>query len=163
CWADADMLPLGRIGIRAERGVDRQSLLTHDEQITLMTLWAMSRSPLMFGGDLPSNDDFTLKLLTNAEVLAVNQASYDNAELWRDGDRVTWRAQSTQSDDVYLALFNLSEDAETQLAVDFSALGSRSSYEVHDLWSGDNLGVIHGSLRQAVPAHGAKLYGLRPS
>ncbi len=57
CWADADMLPLGRIGIRAERGADRQSLFTRDEQVTLMTLWSISRSPLMFGGDLPSNDD----------------------------------------------------------------------------------------------------------
>ena len=78
CWADADMLPLGHIGIRAERGDDRQSLLTRAEQITLMTLWAICRSPLMFGGDLPSSDDFTLQLLTNDEVLQVNQASWDN-------------------------------------------------------------------------------------
>ena len=68
------MLPLGHIGIRAERGVDRQSLLTRAEQITLMTLWAISRSPLMFGGDLPSSDSFTLQLLTNDEVLQVNQS-----------------------------------------------------------------------------------------
>ena len=54
------MLPLGRIGIRAERGIDRQSLFTHDEQITLMTLWSIFRAPLMFGGDLPTSDDFTL-------------------------------------------------------------------------------------------------------
>jgi len=55
-WPDADMLPLGRIGIRAERGDDRASLFTHDEQQTVMTLWSIFRSPLMFGGDLPSND-----------------------------------------------------------------------------------------------------------
>ena len=49
-WPDADMLPLGRISIRGGRGPDRKSLLTPDEQKMLMTLWAMCRSPLMFGG-----------------------------------------------------------------------------------------------------------------
>ena len=72
-WPDGDMLPLGHIGIRAERGEPRMSLLTHDEQRTLMTLWSIARSPLMFGGHLPDNDEFTLNLITNGEVLAVNQ------------------------------------------------------------------------------------------
>ena len=72
------MLPLGRIAIRGERGEDRRSLLTKDEQVTLMSLWAIFRSPLMMGGDLPSNDAFTLGLLTNPEVLAVNQRSTGN-------------------------------------------------------------------------------------
>ena len=72
-WPDADMLPLGRIGIRAERGDDRMSRFTHDEQRTLMSLWSIAQSPLMFGGDLPGNDDFTLSLITNDEVLAVDQ------------------------------------------------------------------------------------------
>ncbi|MBI1782633.1 MAG: glycoside hydrolase family 27 protein, partial [Sphingobacteriales bacterium] len=52
-WPDGDMLPLGHIGIRAERGANRMSHFTKDEQITLMTLWCIFRSPLMFGGDLP--------------------------------------------------------------------------------------------------------------
>src|SRR5262249_14898348 len=47
-WPDADMLPLGRIGIRAERGDDRRTRFTRDEQRMLMTLWCMARSPLMF-------------------------------------------------------------------------------------------------------------------
>ena len=72
-WPDGDMLPLGHIGIRAERGDPRMSLLTKDEQRTLMTLWSVARSPLMFGGHLPDNDEFTLGLITNDEVLAVNQ------------------------------------------------------------------------------------------
>ena len=52
-WPDADMLPLGRIAIRGEVGTDRLSKFTHDEQRTLMTLWCIARSPLIFGGDLP--------------------------------------------------------------------------------------------------------------
>jgi hypothetical protein len=62
-WPDADMLPLGHIGIRAERGDDRETQLTADEQRTLMTLWTIARQPLMFGGDLPSSDDATLALI----------------------------------------------------------------------------------------------------
>jgi hypothetical protein len=81
-WPDGDTLPLGHIGIRAERGDPRMSLLTHDEQLTLMTLWSIARSPLMFGGHLPENDDFTLSLLTNDEVLAVNQNAQIGRQLW---------------------------------------------------------------------------------
>ncbi len=162
CWADADMLPLGRIGIRAERGIDRQSLFTRDEQVTLMTLWSICRSPLMFGGDLPSNDDFTLNLLTNADVLKLNQASEANAQLWRHGDLVTWTARSSDSDDRYLALFNLS-DADATLEVDLALLGAATSYDVRDLWAQRDVGSIAGVLRQSVPPHGAKLYRLHAS
>ena len=52
-WPDGDMLPLGHIGIRAERGEPRDSRLTQAERVTLMTLWVIARSPLMIGGDLP--------------------------------------------------------------------------------------------------------------
>ena len=61
-WPDADMLPLGRIGIRAERGDDRPTRFTQDEQRTMVTLWSIARSPLMLGGDLPSNDAYTESL-----------------------------------------------------------------------------------------------------
>jgi alpha-galactosidase len=56
---DANMLPLGHIGLRAERGDDRLSLLSHDEQTSLMTLLCIFRSPLMMGGDLTTLDPFT--------------------------------------------------------------------------------------------------------
>jgi alpha-galactosidase len=59
------MLPLGRIGIRAERGNDGVSSLTHDERRTMITMWAIARSPLMFGGDLATLDPFTRGLLSS--------------------------------------------------------------------------------------------------
>jgi len=105
-WPDADMLPLGRLGIRAERGDDRMTRFTRDEQRTLMTLWSIFRSPLMFGGDLPSNDAFTLSLLTNKAVLNVNQHSTNGRQLWRRGDLVAWTADDPATGDKYLALFN---------------------------------------------------------
>jgi hypothetical protein len=71
-WPDADMIPLGSIGQRSVGG-SRMTRLTKDEQITMMSLWVLAPSPLMLGMNLPQNDQWTLSLLTNDEVLAVNQ------------------------------------------------------------------------------------------
>ena len=104
-WPDGDMLPLGRIGIRAERGNNRMSLLTRDEQTTLMSLFLICRSPLMFGGHLPDNDPFTLNLITNPEALAVLQKSKNNRVLFNEGDKIAWIADDLHSDARYVALF----------------------------------------------------------
>jgi hypothetical protein len=164
-WPDADMLPLGHIGIRAERGIDRQSLLTPDEQITLMTLWAMFRSPLMFGGDLPSSDPFTLGLLTNEAVLRINQASQHNHELLRQGDYIVWVADDSTSSDKYLAIFNIGEDEMASIAIDWLLLDDRPSgdtaYEIHDLWDQTEPVIVKNRFQQQVKPHGAKLYRMR--
>ena len=108
-WPDGDMLPLGHLGIRAERGDDRNSLFTRDEQYTLMTLWTIFRSPLFFGGDLPSLDTFTQSLITNKEVLDVLQKSIHNQELFHTDDTVAWVADDPETGDKYLALFNIAD------------------------------------------------------
>ncbi|USN99533.1 MAG: NPCBM/NEW2 domain-containing protein [Phycisphaeraceae bacterium] len=110
-WPDNDMLPLGHLGIRAHVGGDRMSNLTHDEQRTLMTLWFMSRSPLMFGGDMPTNDAFTLSLMNNPEALAVNQASSNNRQVFRVNDKVAWAADAPDGG-TYLGVFNLDDSSE---------------------------------------------------
>ncbi|MFT3830147.1 MAG: glycoside hydrolase family 27 protein [Opitutaceae bacterium] len=100
-WPDADMLPLGTLvlGTRGTR-------FTPDEQFTLMTLWSIARSPLMHGGDLTKTDPFTLSLLTNDEVLAVNQHSADNRPLFDRAGLIAWTAKDPKTGDTYLALFN---------------------------------------------------------
>ena len=104
-WPDGDMLPLGRIGIRAERGNDRMSMFTKDEQYTLMSLFLICRSPLMFGGNLPDNDKFTLNLITNEEALAVLQKSQNNKLLFDEGKKIAWTADDLNSNAKYVALF----------------------------------------------------------
>ena len=108
-YPDGDMLPLGKIGLRAERGEARWSGFTKDEKYTLMTLFAIFRSPLMFGGDLPSNDEFTLSLITNKDVLNVNQHSINGKQLFRENDLIAWTADDPKTGDKYLALFNASD------------------------------------------------------
>jgi alpha-galactosidase len=158
-WADADMLPLGRIAIRGERGNDRMSLLTKDEQVTLMTLWAIFRSPLMMGGDLPSNDEFTLKLLTNKEVLGVNQHSAKNRELFARGTQIAWVAEVPGSRDKYLALFNLSDDATpVEIKIGCKELEFAGRCRVRDLWAGRSLGGPLEEIVSSVNRHGAQLY-----
>ena len=119
-WPDVDMLPLGRLGIRAERGDDRQTRFTPDEQRTLLTLWSIFRSPLMFGGDLPSTDAATLALLTNPRVLAVNRASTHGRQLFRRGDLVGWTADDPATGDKFLAVFN-AQDKELAPAAEAAA------------------------------------------
>ena len=166
-WPDCDMLPLGRIGIRSERGSDRQSGLTHDEQITMMTLWSIFRSPLMFGGDLPSNDEFTLSLLTNDEVLTVDQKSTDGHELFNKDGLIAWTAAIPGSKDKYVALFNTrnlpeSADKTQSVQVTFQEIGLGSRCAVRDLWTHKDLGESSDTFAAAIPYHGAGLYRISP-
>jgi len=105
-WPDADMLPLGHIAIRGERGVDRQTNFTQDEQYTLMTLWSIFKSPLMFGGHLPDNSAFTKALITNSEVLAMHKTAVNNKQWYNANDQIAWTADDPNNGDKFLALFN---------------------------------------------------------
>jgi alpha-galactosidase len=162
-WPDADMLPLGHIGIRAERGVDRASLLTHDEQRTVMTLWCMARSPLMFGGDLPTSDAATIDLLTNDDVLRVLNASTGNRQVLRDEDLVIWTAKATDQPGNYVAIFHTG-DAPASYDVPLSSAGCDGATAVHDLWSKDPkashrvaIDLARQLISATLPAHGSVL------
>jgi hypothetical protein len=158
-YPDADMLPLGRIGIRAERGEPRWSRFTKDEQYTLMTLFAIFRSPLMFGGDLSSNDEFTLSLITNEAVINVNQHSINGKQLFRENDLIAWTADDPATGDKYLALFNASDrPGEASISVRFEQMGLRGSHTVTDLWTGDKLGRLRDVFSTYISPHGAGLY-----
>jgi len=158
-WPDGDMLPLGHIGIRAERGVDRMTNFTKDEQITLMSLFAVFRSPLMFGGNLPDCDTFTLSLITNKDVLYVNQFSKNGKQLFRENDLIAWTADDPETGDKFLALFNLQDSSEnSEIQVKFDQLGLTGTHSVKDLWSGKSLGEFTGTFSNSVNKHGAGLF-----
>ncbi|MFS2217405.1 glycoside hydrolase family 27 protein [Telluria sp. Tellsp104] len=155
-WPDADMLPLGRLALGA-----RDTKFTPDEQQTLMSLWSIARSPLIMGGDLRHLDAKTLALLTNPEVLAVNQRSRDNHPHRADAGTRIWSARSADKRNLqYLALFNTS-DAPTEIVFDLSRLdlGNRS-VAVRDLWARRDQPSVRGALRITLAPHASTFVGL---
>lgn len=106
-WPDADMLPVG--ALRQCDSQDGWTRLTHAEQRTMMTLWAMMRSPLMIGAELTKNDDFTLSLLTNADVLALLSGSRGGRPVYRTQEECVWLASRADGRGHYAALFNLGD------------------------------------------------------
>ena len=157
-WPDADMLPLGRIGIRAERGDNRMTRFTRDEQQTVMSLWSIAQSPLMFGGDLPSNDAFTLSLLTNDEVLGVDQHGMHGGSFAEGGDSIVWTADGGHAGEKYLAVFNVGDREPISIRVDWAALKLPERCRLRDLWAHKDLGALAGGHTFQVKAHASGLY-----
>ncbi|MGD0518754.1 MAG: glycoside hydrolase family 27 protein [Thermoguttaceae bacterium] len=158
-WPDADMLPLGIVG------QGRKTKLTKDEQYTLMTLWSIARSPLIFGGDMTKMDDFTLSLITNPEVIAVDQQSAANRQLFSRDGLVAWIADAPNSPDKYLALFNTRDKpagqdaaAGVKVPVKLAELGLSGPCRIRDLWNKADLGRFDEEFAPEINWHGAGLY-----
>ncbi|MDY6948639.1 MAG: glycoside hydrolase family 27 protein [Pseudomonadota bacterium] len=156
-WPDADMLPLGRLQMGK-----RDCRFTPDEQRTLMTLWSIARSPLIMGGDLRHLDAATLALLTNREVLAVNQASRDNQPLHLIERVRTWTARADAGEARYLAMFNIADKGTRQVDFDLSRLGLEA-VKVRDLWAQRDLGTSRQRVSATLAPHACLLYSLTPA
>jgi len=156
-WADADMLPIGHLGPQPGEGPVRESMFTRDEARTLVTFWAIFRSPLMIGANLPASDAFTLSLLTNPEVIAVDQHSRGNRPVLETDRIIVWTAHREDGAGDYLALVNLGEEPQA-MAYEWKDFGlAGKNYRVRDLWRRKNLGKA-GKLTVTLPAHGASLF-----
>ena len=165
-WPDADMLPLGSLRPAAGWGEPRETRLTHDEQKTMLTLWAIFRSPLIMGGNLLLCDSWTKSLLTNAEVISVDQHSTNNRPVITTNDVVVWTARPQSGNDgsnyTYVAVFNLSEKAQ-RVNYGWKELGlSRQIYRLRDLWTHKNMGSARGITVFLAP-HAAALYRVSPT
>jgi alpha-galactosidase len=160
-WPDADMLPFGRLGPAPGWGEPRDTRLSHDEQRMLMTLWVIFPSPLMVGGDLSAADAWTLSLLTNPEVITVDQHSSGNHAVINTDKTVVWLAQSVLENAQYLAVFNRSESS-TVVRYEWKDLGlAGKTYKLRDLWEHKDLGPA-SALTATLPTHGSLLYRLSP-
>jgi hypothetical protein len=158
-WPDADMLPIGYLGPAPGWGKARETRMTHDEQRTLLTLWTIFRSPLMIGANLPKNDAWTTSLLTNPEVIAVDQHSNENRPVISTSTVVVWTARPDAGDDRYLAVFNLDEH-EQKLHYDWKDLElTGPKFQLRDLWERKNLGTAT-SLSVTLAPHACALYRL---
>jgi hypothetical protein len=159
-WPDADMLPEGWLGPHPGMGEPRQSRLTRDEQQSEFTLWAITRSPLILGANLTKLDDFTWSLMTNKEVLEINQkaweskpvkdlpAGFENVRVWEASE------EAFVDPPEFVALFNLDDKPVTlhfmwkQICQMCASDGARNLYDGRQLKASDPVKVTlsaHGS------------------
>lgn len=151
-WPDCDMLPIGRLCMCDHGKKGRWTNFTQDEQITLMTLWSIFKSPLMIGAEMRLNDEFTLSLLTNSELIKMLKTSYDGKQIVRnenDGKgEIIWQAKGEKC--IYIALFN-TDDKKRKI---FHPL---LNGKIRDLWAHEDIDCDGKAL---VNPHGARLFSL---
>ena len=164
-WPDADMLPLGSF-LNPPVGTARTSQLTDDQQRTVMTFWSIMRSPLIMGGDLPSlaSDPWTTSLLTNSNILAVDQSSTNNHQVSNSNNQIVWAANAANSTGTYAALFNTGSSS-TSISTTFGALGltAGATYDVWDEWKNIDLGNWNGGFSATIASDGAGMFKILPA
>ncbi len=155
-WNDPDMLVVGYVGW----GQPHPTHLTADEQYTHITLWSLLAAPLLLGCDLEKLDDFTLGLLTNDEVLAINQDALGKQAVWvsKEGDLRVY-AKNLEDGSKAVGLFNLGESTAS-VTVKWSELKLSGKQSVRDLWRQKELGRFVEEFHLPVAPHGAELIKL---
>jgi hypothetical protein len=171
-WPDADMLPIGELRPSPGWGEPRHTRFTPDEQKTLITLWSITQSPLILGANLTMLDNATLQLLTNRDVLAIDQHAIERGkpvDAFRTGDLRVWRAEVKPAmhgqSGLRVALFNLS-DEPMQFDRTRRELGlERENYRLLDVWTRKFVTAPadpQGHVRLTIPPHGCALLELIP-
>lgn len=159
-WPDADMLPIGPILQDYDKSI--RTKFTENEQITMLTLWSIFRSPLIIGGEMTGFDEFTMSLLTNEGIIKMHRNSRHSHQVWRreiNGcEFILWTAASAEGGQ-YIAVFNAGEtDAEAEIAL--TDLEIYEPVSADELWSGEKLsGVTSIKVRPGV--HSAKAFYLK--
>ncbi len=161
-WPDCDMLPLGRIQLteKLPEYRARYTRFTRDEQITMMTLWGIFRSPLMMGGEMRDNDEVTLSLLQNRELIDMLKNSSGAKQFSRnevDGKgEIIWVSKGEGCK--YVAFFN-TDDEVREIGFDISDIAIEGcEYSVWDMWAHKEFAVTTGEFSADVNSHGARLF-----
>jgi MYXO-CTERM domain-containing protein len=167
-WPDADMLPLGFLGPRCPVHASGPTALNHNQQVSVMSLWGILPSPLVFGGNVPdlatdATGPWTVALLTNGEVLAVNQdaAGTHATRISQAGTTEVW-ARDLSGGRKAVALFN-NGTQDAVVSVTFAQLGVSGVPAVRDLWHRADVTGMTSGLSVTVPFDGALMYVLSPT
>ena len=156
-WPDADMLPIGPI--LQDYDAANRTKFTENEQITMLTLWSIFRSPLMIGGEMTGFDKFTMSLLTNEEILKMHKNARHSHQVWRreinGSEYILWTAANAGGGG-YFALFNAGEKDGT-VKLDLADLEAADKLDCTELWSGEKA-VFDGFAETSVPSHGVKAF-----
>lgn len=159
-WPDCDMMQIGKLSKRGPVGPERYSRFTKDELYTHMSFWCLYRSPLTLGGNLPENRKLENNLITNEEVLAVDQNGQNPEQLYKNDSSMVWVSHIPESKDIYVGLFNIADNAH-KVNIDFSQLGINGKVIVRDLWQRTDLGSFRHTYTRMINAHGCALLRLR--
>ncbi|MFI9776081.1 alpha-galactosidase D [Streptomyces sp. NPDC051956] len=152
-WNDLDSLDVGN---------GEMDGLTKAERQSYASLWAIAKSPLYTGDDLTKLDSYGVSLLTNREVIALNQGSTPPARPVTPSDpQQVWAAKNANGS-YTVALFNLS-DAPASVTADWTSLGFTGRADVRDLWNRKNLGTYKNKVTRDLPAHGSRLFTVTPN
>ncbi|MCI7232303.1 MAG: glycoside hydrolase family 27 protein [Oscillospiraceae bacterium] len=156
-WPDADMLPIGPI--LQDYDAANRTKFTENEQITMLTLWSIFRSPLMIGGEMTGFDEFTMSLLTNEEILKMHKNARHSHQVWRreinGSEYILWTAANAEGGG-YFALFNAGE-CDGTVKLDLADLEAADKLDCTELWSGERA-VFDKIADITVPFHGVKAY-----
>lgn len=156
-WPDADMLPIGPI--LQDYDTNNRTKFTENEQITMMTLWSIFRSPLMIGGEMTGFDEFTMSLITNAEILAMHCNARNAHQVWRreigGNEYILWTASSAEGGR-YLAVFNAGEK-DALLEIPLAEAEIYDKVTAKELWSGEEVSDVD-TINVNISSHGAKAY-----
>lgn len=156
-WPDADMLPIGPI--LQDYDAANRTKFTENEQITMLTLWSIFRSPLMIGGEMTGFDEFTMSLLTNEEILKMHKNARHSHQVWRreinGSEYILWTAANAEGGG-YFALFNAGEKNGT-VKLDLADLEAADKLDCTELWSGEKT-VFDKIADITVPPHGVKAF-----
>ncbi len=153
-WNDPDMLIVGELGWGENLHPTR---LNPDEQYTHISLWCLLSAPLLIGCDMSKLDDFTLNLLTNDEVLALDQdpSGKQAQPLIKNKDYQVW-VKELEDGNKAIGIFNLS-DEHKKITINWNELGLPDQCKLRDLWRQKNLGSFRGSFTGKVVPHGVLL------
>jgi hypothetical protein len=157
-WPDGDMIPFGRLCQRnCDVQPDHWTRFTRDEQLTLLSLWSLAPSPLMLGMNLPDNDDWTTAILSNPEVLAVNQDALGQParRMTADGSPAEMWVRKLSDGSLAVGFFNRREET-AEVNYRWHYLGFASAPQVRDLWLRQDLGRQTNFTAQ-LPPHGSLL------
>jgi alpha-galactosidase len=130
------------------KGFHRRSEFTKDQMYTFITLRALAASPLMMGGDLPTLDDFSLKLITDQDMIACNQNGVMGHLVYEKNGIEIWNTPKKNSEDGWIGIFNRTPEINAiTLKVEDLGLGATQSYELENIWKESKVSGLDFSIQ----------------
>ncbi len=176
-WNDPDYILIGWVGSAFKMGEGLKTTLTPSEQYFYMSMWSLMAAPLIFSGDMAKLDPFTLNILCNHEVIAVNQDILGKqGRIIRESNGKMIMVKDLSDGTLAVGIFHISEDSNepasyfdfgekepVKIKVTAEELGIHGTFEARDLWRQQDLGEFDNFIELEVPQHGVQLISIKTS